>query len=316
MDKNDILKSLANLEQSLKDIDSARKQVSEVIKSSEKLADEAKQQVAEAIQYSELLVSDAIESSQNQVTEVVQSSGKLADVIASYKSSFEGISSNIEQVLDKSKDLTLNVLSELSKQTGNLRDEIVKFSEIDFDAKFQTLQKEVVKQFEKDLLTRLIVIDKKAQDLQVKIGEFKDQISRLESVDLEKHFDRHQEMLSKVFGAINAINLTLSAITQFTSINQSLENIDTSQKELFIRIDKHDKDLKTIETGQAVILNHLANLQKAILEEIETTHDENISMYYELRKGIKINRVIIICGVIFLIVVLAGITLGGNFFKF
>jgi len=71
-----------------------------------------------------------IVSAKEQVTEVVQSSKDLADVIASYKSSFEGLASNINQILDESKDLSLNVLSDLSKLTVNLKNEISEFAKL------------------------------------------------------------------------------------------------------------------------------------------------------------------------------------------
>ena len=200
---NDILTSLANLEQSLKDINSAKQQVAKVI----------------------------------------GSSAELAGIIAQYKSSFEGISSNVKQILDKSKDLSLNILSDLSKHTVNLSNEIDKLSKI----------------------------------------------------DLEKHFEKHQETLSKIFGAISSINLTLSGVTQhLTTINQSLGNIDTNQKAI------HDVTVST----KTSVLNLLDEHHQTMLGEIKAVQDENIQTLAKIRKGIKVNRLIFISGMVFIITIL------------
>ena len=131
-----------------------------------------------------------IDSAKQQVTEVVQSSKDLANVIVSYKSSFEGLSSHIKQILDASKDLNLNVLSELSNLTLSLKDELSRLSEFDFDTKFQKLQQEALKQIEKDLVDRFAIIDTKARVLQEKADLLQKQVVRFESIDLDDQFDK------------------------------------------------------------------------------------------------------------------------------
>jgi len=250
MNTDEILKSLANLQKSLEEIDSARQ----------------------------------------QVINVVNSSSELAKVVASYKSSFEGLSINISQVLDKSKEFNLDILSELSKQTGNFSDEVSKLTEFDFNAKFQTLQQEVIKQFENDLANQLSIIDKKAEIIQEKSDELQKQVIRLESIDLEKHFDRHQKVLSDIFGAINSINLTLSGITQnLTTISQFFSNLQN-----------------TTEANQRELLswfNQIDNHYETIRNTIEVVREENIQKFAEINKGIKTIRLIQICGIVVLIII-------------
>ena len=320
MNTDEILKSLANLQKSLEEIDSARQ----------------------------------------QVINVVNSSSELAKVVASYKSSFEGLSINISQVLDKSKEFNLDILSELSKQTGNFsdevskltefdfnakfqtlqqevvsqferdlsnkltvidtkaeiiqektdglnqnnlnalsklskqtdmfKDEVSKLTEFDFNAKFQTLQQEVIKQFENDLANQLSIIDKKAEIIQEKSDELQKQVIRLESIDLEKHFDRHQKVLSDIFGAINSINLTLSGITQnLTTISQFFSNLQN-----------------TTEANQRELLswfNQIDNHYETIRNTIEVVREENIQKFAEINKGIKTIRLIQICGIVVLIII-------------
>lgn len=99
----------------------------------------------------------------------------------------------------------------------------------------------------------------KLSELSTKIKEFEKEVTRLEMIDLEKHFDKLQKTLAEIFGAINAINLTLTNMIQsLTGIAQSLGvilgTIDTNHKEtkkLLISVsetnEKHltDQDLQT-----------------------------------------------------------------------
>ena len=62
----------------------------------------------------------------------------------------------------------------------------------------------------------------KSKVLETKIGELKKQIQRLERIDLEKHFDKLQKTVSENSGAINAINLYQTSITQM--LTEKLSN--------------------------------------------------------------------------------------------
>ena len=64
--------------------------------------------------------------------------------------------------------------------------------------------------------------NEKSNDLEVKIDELKKQIQQLERIDLEKHFDKLQKTVSENSGAINAINLYLTNITQ--TLTEQLRN--------------------------------------------------------------------------------------------
>lgn len=197
-----ILRSLAVLEQNLKDIDSAKLQVSKVVKSSD----------------------------------------DLAKVIETYQSSFDGVSKNLKTVLSEIKSVNLDTISNLSKQTELFNKEVDKLSNLDFETSFNSAKKEIVKQFEKDLKeklivlenkttsfnkevtrltefdftnsfdsieakvigqfekdlqTSLIILDQKAKELQDKIEEFKAQILRLESIDINAHFAKISSDLTK-----------------------------------------------------------------------------------------------------------------------
>lgn len=209
-----ILKSLAVLEQNLKDIDSAKLQVSKVVKSSD----------------------------------------DLAKVIETYQSSFDGVSKNLKTVLSEIKSVNLDTISNLSKQTELFNKEVDKLSNLDFETSFNSAKEKIVKQFEKDLKEKLIVlenkttsfdkevtrltefdftnsfnsieskvieqfekdfktqlvaIDEQSKNLQDKIDEFKSQIVRLEAIDLESHFSALINDLTKQNNEVKLQNETL-----------------------------------------------------------------------------------------------------------
>lgn len=219
-----ILKSLAVLEQNLKDIDSAKLQVSKVVKSSD----------------------------------------DLAKVIETYQSSFDGVSKNLKTVLSEIKSVNLDTISNLSKQTELFNKEVDKLSNLDFETSFNSAKKEIVKQFEKDLkekltvledkttnfdkeVTRLtefdftnsfdsieakvieqfendfkkqlVAIDEQSKNLQDKISEFKSQILRLESIDLESHFSTLINDLTK---QNNEVKLQNGTLLKETKTNRTL----------------------------------------------------------------------------------------------
>lgn len=209
-----ILKSLAVLEQNLKDIDSAKFQVSKVVKSSD----------------------------------------DLAKVIETYQLSFDGISKNLKTVLSEIKSVNLDTISNLSKQTELFNKEVDKLSNLDFETSFNSAKEQIVKQFEKnlkeklivlenkttsfdkevtrltefdftnsfdsieakvigqfekDLKKQLVVIDEQSKNIQEKIDEFKSQISRLEAIDLETHFATLINDLTKQNNEVKLQNETL-----------------------------------------------------------------------------------------------------------
>jgi predicted nucleic acid-binding Zn-ribbon protein len=236
-----ILKSLAVLEQNLKDIDSAKEQVNNVVKTS----------------------------------------GSLAKTIETYQTSFESLSINVKAVLDDSRKFNLDSIAKLSEQTKtfskeiakltefdvskslksiesetikqfqqnltkpleeldkqikNIEKEVSKLTEYDFKDSFNNLEKQVVKQFETDLKEKLNVLDNKALELQSKIDEFKVQVSRIEKVDLESPF--------------NHILSTLTNLTekQSAEITKRYDEVRSQGDNIILRLDQQEKETKTLKT--------------------------------------------------------------------
>jgi hypothetical protein len=236
-----ILKSLAVLEQNLKDINSAKEQVDNVIKTS----------------------------------------GNLAKVIESYQESFESLSINVKAVLEDSRKFNLDSIAKLTEQTNNfskeiskltefdvskslksiesetikqfqqnlskplegldkqiqnIEKEVAKLTEYDFKESFNNLEKQVVNQFNADLKEKLDSLDNKSLDLQSKIDEFKAQILRIGKVDLESNF--------------NHILTTLTAHTdkQIAEITKNHEEVRSQIENIILRFDQQKKETKTLKT--------------------------------------------------------------------
>ncbi len=135
----------------------------------------------------------------------------------------------LQKFEDKAADFQVKI--------NDLKTEITRLVNTDFTQLFGDLQKDFIAQTRTDLAAELQKFEDKAADFQAKIDDLKTEITRLEKIDLEKHFDKLQKTLSEIFGAINAINLTFTTTIQtLTNIVQSLSiiqnTIDANQKEL------------------------------------------------------------------------------------
>jgi len=161
---------------------------------------------------------------------------KLQEIVKLSEDYTNTLGISTKKYLDGNNTLFTSKLNELSEKTKALQEEIFRLVNTDFTKLFKDLQEILIDQTRKDFEVELKKLDDKSNLLQTRINEFKQQIVRLENIDIEKHFDKFQKTLSEIFGAINSINLTLTTITQtLTSIVQSLgaiqNEIATNQKE-------------------------------------------------------------------------------------
>ena len=204
--------------------------------------------------------------------------------------------------LDGNNTLFTTKLSELSTKLKEFEKEITRLVNTDFTTLFKDLQKVFIDQTRADLAIELKRFEEKSKDLQTKIDELKKQIKRLEKIDLEKHFDKLQKTLAEIFGAINAINLTLTNIIQtLTGIVQSLGNIQTTlytnhkeAKQLLTSFSDTTTKHLTDQDNQAKInVALLENKIKSVLVQNEL-----------LRKEVKTNRIIQIVGLTIILIIL------------
>lgn len=235
-----ILKSLAVLEQNLKDINSAKEQVKSAVKSSGDLAKviESYQTTFESLSVnvkailedSKKFNNDSIKKLSEQTTNFSKEIAKLTefDVSKSLKSIESETIKHFQQNLNKP-------LEDLDKQIINIKNEVSKLTEFDFKDTFASLEKQVVKQFNTDLKEKLDAIDNKAIDLQSKIDEFKAQISRIEKVDLESQFNNILTVL------------TTHSEKQSIELSRKYDEVISKSDSIILRLDKQDKEAKTLK---------------------------------------------------------------------
>jgi ABC-type transporter Mla subunit MlaD len=207
-----------------------------------------------------------------------------------------------KKYLDGNNTLFTTKLNELSDKTKDLQKEIARLVNTDFTKLFQDLQKSFIDQTRKDLAIELKKFDDKSTDLQTKVDDLRRQVERLEKIDLEKHFDKLQKTLSEIFGAINAINITLTAITQtLNSIVQSLGAIQNA-------IDTNHKETKqVISSFSDATTKHLNNQDSEAKRNTELLESKIKSLAEQndlLKKEVKTNRIIQIVGLTIILIIL------------
>lgn len=207
-----------------------------------------------------------------------------------------------KKYLDGNNNLFTAKLNELSNKTKDLQKEISRLVNTDFTKLFQDLQKSFIDQTRKDLAIELKKFDDKSTDLQTKIDQLRRQVERLEKIDLEKHFDKLQKTLAEIFGAINAINLTLTNIVQtLTGVVQTLGNIQTN-------LDTNHKESKQLlNSFSETTEKHLSDIDKQAAKNVEILENKIQSLSDQnefLKKEVKTNRIIQMVGFVIVISIL------------
>jgi ABC-type transporter Mla subunit MlaD len=204
--------------------------------------------------------------------------------------------------LEGNNTLFTTKLSELSTKIKEFDKEITRLLNTDFSKQFKELQKDFIEQARADIATELRLFDEKLKDWQTKIEELKMQIDRLEKIDLEKHFDKLQKTLAEIFGAINAINLTLTNIVQtLTSIVQSLGTIQTSLET------NHKEAKQHLTSFSDTIAKHLTDQSNQAIKNMELLEIKMKSLQKQndlLMKDVMTNRIIQIAGTTIMIILL------------
>ena len=223
----------------------------------------------------------------------------LKELSESYTS---GINDVTRKYLTDANKVFVERISELQSKIDEISIQVERISNVDFAGLFNDLQKDFIDKTSADLAIELKKFDEKSKDLQTKVDDLKKQIERIENIDFDKHFDRLQKTLSEIFGAVNAINLTLTNFTQtLTGIVQTLGNIQTT-------LDTHHKETKQLVTNFSESTeNHLAEQDKQFTKHFELLESKlkSVSEQNELlKKEIKTNRIIQIAGLTIILIFL------------
>ncbi|HRO46187.1 hypothetical protein [Agriterribacter sp.] len=202
----------------------------------------------------------------------------------------ESLGLSTKTYLDGNNTLFTEKLKELSTRANELQREILRLANTDLNKLFHDLQNTFIEQLRKDLSEELKKIDSKSQELQRKIDELKRQVERLESVDLDKYFDKLQKTLSEIFGAINGINITLASLTRtLTGVVQMLGTIQNT-------IDSNHKEVKqVISSFREETSSHLSNQDNEVKRNVELLESKTKLLAEQndlLKKEVKTNRTI------------------------
>ena len=144
---------------------------------------------------------------------------------------------NIEtEVVSQFKQNLVLPLVDLEEHTKKIKEEVAKLTEFDFQNSFNQIEKEVVNQFNINLKEQLLTVDNKAKELQSKIDEFKNQILRIEKIDLVSHFN---ELLTA---------LNHQADKQRIELRERFEAVKSQSSDIISRFDKQDIEIKSLRT--------------------------------------------------------------------
>ncbi len=208
-------------------------------------------------------------------------------------------------------------LNELSSKIKEFEKEIIRLVNTDFTKLFKDLQQVFIDRTRKDLEVELKRFEEKSKDIQSKIDDLKKQVGRLESIDLEKHFSNHQKILSEIFVAINAINLTLTGIIQ--TLNNIIQSLGTIQVVLKSGFEETNSNIKRgfgkvsesiYESNEKIISNlvsHINAKSKEIEKHFESQDEKLKSLSGQndnLKKEVKTNRIIQIIGLTIISIIL------------
>ncbi|MDM1377034.1 hypothetical protein [Myroides marinus] len=215
--------------------------------------------------------------SEYRTKEIIETSLENVTSLKSQLERIEKMRLDIEQTLKQGKEIQ-EKFSELANDFTNksndylienqtlLQTEILEFSSLlsDLDNKIEKLDSldletaffNANKEFSGSLND---LFDKRFEDLHLLYENFKTEVSdlnkevdRLEKIDLEKHFDRHQDKLSSIVNTLTNISSTLISINEnhlktIKELSDIKELIVQNSKELSSKVEKVTEDLKRVE---------------------------------------------------------------------
>jgi uncharacterized protein YukE len=219
-----------------------------------------------------------IENLHNEIKESINLSLKNPKI---FKELAENLNGSAELYLKGNNTIFEEKIVEISTKIAELSSEISRLVEVDFNAAFKELERQFLENSKEEIGKELKKFEDKAKGLQNKIDEFGKEIIRLSKIDLETHFDKHQNKLSEVFISVNGINGILSTISQnINKIIQNLGEIDQilskNQKEIIKNFDLVNENQNI---NKKELLDHLEKNQKELLSKLEDS-------------GVKINSII------------------------
>ena len=212
---------------------------------------------------------------------------KFDEIIEFSKSYTESLGASATIYLEGNNSLFIGNLAELKFLLNHFNSEIERLKKTDYRQLFSDLQKEFMIKTSAGLDTEFEKLDDKSNDLQGKIDSLNNEVERIKLVDIEKHFNKLQKVLSEVFNAIASINLTLTTITQsLTGVSQILNSIQD-------RIDSNNKEIKKSHEKIGGLAEIVTKEFNSFDEKLNELLEENAT----LKKEISKNRIIQLIGI-------------------
>jgi uncharacterized phage infection (PIP) family protein YhgE len=122
-----------------------------------------------------------IDSAKQQVFKIIDSSTEFSNAAASCKVAFDGLSSGVAQMIERINELNLNMISDLTSQTESLRDELSKLNEFNqkltsISQSIEKLQANAKKR-DSEITVRFESLDAKLEQITQQMGEVHSRIT-------------------------------------------------------------------------------------------------------------------------------------------
>jgi hypothetical protein len=169
-----------------------------------------------------------IETLHNQIKESIAESAKIPGF---FKKLSIDLQQSTEDYLGGNNKVFKEKISDIKTQTTELSKEILRLEAVNFDDHFNAMKEDLLKSTREALKKELDKLDEKNSKFQRQINDLNKEINRLTTIDLESHFEKHQNKLSEVFNAVNGINGTFTTMLQnIIKITQSLGDLEQQLK--------------------------------------------------------------------------------------
>ena len=236
-----VLKSLAALEQNLKDITSASEQVNNVVGKSDELvkAIGSYKAILEGLSTNvKSILEDSRKFNLESVTKLSEQADKFsAEVEKLNKFDVSATLRSIEpKVVAQFQNNLVKPLESLKAHTSDINKEVTRLTKYNFREPLKKIENEIISQFNSDLQKQLGVLDDKWLELQSIIDDLKGQIIRLEQVDLASLLSDLQSVL---IDNMEKNHVELSE--KYAEVKSRIINIGS-------RLDNQDKEINSLKT--------------------------------------------------------------------
>jgi flagellar biosynthesis chaperone FliJ len=265
--------TLIEIEQNLKELESARNQVNSVSASSQSLV----VAVSSIIKKIERLEKDLVEDRQNQI-------GRIDEDLEQFQTKLK---TNSDKAIEKSEELHTNYSAEIQSQIENLSTELNKFKiNLERSAKDASDQSTALGKKQNFEITNTI---EHLRDFQEEVKKFNGKIA---SLDLNSRFEslrkNGETNANEINKKIDANGLELTKVKALTN-DQSRLIIDKSF------------DLKTLIENHIISQNKdLHNMRNELLVKHDVTNEDLLKSFKSIKNSILITQAIIVIGGLFM----------------